>query len=152
MTRAWLIRAATSDDAAVVQRIARAAYARYPEELGLEPAPLFVEYADEIANKNVQLVCASDDTVFGFLIVNTQDTFWIDQIAIDEQAQRRGFGTVLLRQAEQSARQAGFTHVYLLIHALMIDNQHWYTRHGYVEIDRRIDAGLDRVFFRKTLT
>ena len=41
--------------------------------------------------------------------------------------------------------------VYLCTNAKMTENQVFYPRLGYVEYERKIEAGYDRIFYRKRL-
>ena len=61
-------------------------------------------------------------------------------------------GRALLEFAEREAVRRGFASVHLCTNSRMTENQLLYPKIGYVEYDRRTEAGYDRVYYRKTLT
>lgn len=151
MVRECLIRRATSDDAKAVHAIAQSAYRHYEQALGIRPAPLTTDYRLSIATQDVWLAMADAGSICGFVIVDIDEHYWIDNIAVSPCHQGFGVGRCLLRHAERGAENCGFSSIYLLTHALMTDNRRWYARQGYIELDRRIDSGRDRIFFVKRL-
>ena len=81
----------------------------------------------------------------------TQDGFYVDTVAVSAKCRGTGVGRALLEFAEAEAVRRGFTSIYLCTNAKMTENQALYTKLGYVEYDRRTEAGYDRVFYRKAL-
>jgi GNAT superfamily N-acetyltransferase len=58
----------------------------------------------------------------------------------------------LLQFAEGEALRRGHTAIYLCTNARMTENQVLYPKIGYVEYDRKSEAGYDRVYYRKVLS
>ena len=63
----------------------------------------------------------------------------------------RGYGRRLIEHVEQAAIRNGLDAVELYTNEKMVENISMYPKLGYTEVDRRIDKGFSRVFFRKTL-
>ncbi len=133
----------------------RSAYARYVALIGREPAPMTADYAALIARGEVWV--ATQDAcpgavLVGVLVLRPQPpALLLDNVAVLPAWQRRGIGRALLAYAESQARQQGLSEVTLYTNAKMVDNQRLYAALGYVETDRRVEAGFSRVFFRKPL-
>jgi GNAT superfamily N-acetyltransferase len=62
-----------------------------------------------------------------------------------------GVGRALLVFAEGEARRQGYKSIYLATNSKMTENQLFYPKIGYVEYDRRVQSGYERVFYRKQL-
>jgi GNAT superfamily N-acetyltransferase len=83
---------------------------------------------------------------------NTDEGFFLENVAVRPEIKGTGVGRHLLQLAEAEARQKGFESIYLSTHELMTENRALYTRIGYVQYDHRVVNGYPRVFFRKTLS
>ena len=145
------IRAARVDEARRIGEIARAAYLKYVPRVGREPAPMRADFAAEIAARRVVVVEAGD-MVAGYMIAwRKADGYFIDSIAVDPAEQGRGFGRLLMDQAEQEARRHGLSAIRLYTNAAMTENLSLYRHLGFVETHRAIEQGFDRVFMRRDL-
>ncbi|MEE9589165.1 MAG: GNAT family N-acetyltransferase [Hyphomicrobiaceae bacterium] len=145
------IRAAMADDADAVRRCAEQAYAMYVARIGKKPAPMIADFAGQIAKGLVHVVeCAGD--VAGFIVhFANDDHYFIENVALRPEHQGHGLGRRLLRFAEAEAQRQGFGRVELYTNAAMTENLEFYPRLGYVEFERRHEAGFSRVYFRKEL-
>ncbi len=74
---------------------------------------------------------------------------WI--YALFPRFQGLGLGMQLIDFVEQQARGGGYGSIELYTNAKMTENLGLYPRLGYVEFDRRHEAGFDRVYFQKKL-
>jgi len=93
-----------------------------------------------------------DNQVVGVLVqYETEDGFYIDTVAAIPAYQGAGVGRALLVFAEHEAQRRGFQSIYLCTNTKMTENQIFYPKIGYVEYDRRLDQGYDRIFYRKQL-
>ena len=79
------------------------------------------------------------------------DHLLLESIAIAPEAQSRGYGALLLRRADDDARDAGLSEVRLYTNAAMTENIVMYPRFGYIETHRAGQDGFRRVFFSKAL-
>jgi ribosomal protein S18 acetylase RimI-like enzyme len=145
------IRRARQADAGEVGSCVERAYTRYAARMGIMPAPALDDYARVIREREVW-VAEVDGTLAGVLVLaETPQGFLLDNVAVDPPYQRRGLGRMLLDFAEERATKAGYGSIYLYANVAMTENIASYTRHGYVEYDRRVEGPYDRVYLRKTL-
>jgi len=123
----------------------------YIERMGKPPAPMLADFPAMIAARQVW-IAEMDGQVVGVLVqYETERGFYIDTVAVIPALQGAGVGRALLIFAEQEAQRRGFRSIYLCTNAKMTENQVFYPKIGYIEYDRKIDDGYDRVFYRKQL-
>jgi GNAT superfamily N-acetyltransferase len=146
-----IIRQASSSDALSVERIVRAAYAKYVARIGKPPGPMNDDYAARIAQQAVWLLIASGEIAGILVLLEEDDHLLLDNVAVDPRHQGKGIGRALIDFAEQEARRRGHAEIRLYTHQAMHENIVLYPRLGYEETGRGEQAGFQRVFFRKTL-
>jgi len=128
-----------------------AAYRHYVERIGRQPAPMLDDYAEVIRSRRVT-VAERDGELAGILVLDQNaEGFLLENVAVDPAHKGKGLGRMLLERADDEARRAGYDSIYLYTHEKMIENQALYAKLGYVEYDRRTEAGLARVYMRKQL-
>jgi ribosomal protein S18 acetylase RimI-like enzyme len=146
-----LIREATASDAVSAKLCVASAFTKYIERIGKEPAPMLLDFSAEVDAKHVW-VAELNTVVVGVLVqYETEFGFYIDTVAVLPESQGTGVGRALLLFAEQEAVQRDFSSLYLCTNSKMTENQILYPRIGYVEFDRQVVGGYDRVFYRKQL-
>lgn len=94
----------------------------------------------------------ADGSVVGGLVGELRlDWLYVDWLWVDEQVRGEGHGEALMRLAEDSARQAGCTHIHLWTWSFQAPE--FYPRLGYREFGRLADHpnGHDMVMFCKNL-
>lgn len=144
-------RPATPADARAIQSLVEIAYAGYVERMGRRPVPMDVDYALEIAEREVW-VLPREGRIVGVLVVHAEpDHLFVHNVAVDPALQGRGLGKALLELAEQRARELGLDELRLLTNELMIENRALYAHLGWEETDVRSEHGYRRVYFRKRL-
>ena len=147
-----VVRAATATDVPGVTRCVCAAYLRYIERVGKQPAPMLQDYAQVIRTSQVH-IAEREGLILGVLeLLVTDEGFLLDSIAVDPSAQGAGVGRQLFEFAEQEAKRHGYDSIYLMTNEKMTENQALYSRIGYILFDRRIVHGYPRVLMRKALT
>ncbi len=147
-----VVRPATVADIPGVTRCVCAAYLRYIERVGKQPAPMLHDYAIVIRTSQVH-VAEREGHVLGVLeLLITDEGFLLDSIAVDPVAQGTGVGRKLFALAEQEAVHHGYDSIYLMTNEKMTENQALYARMGYVLFDRRVVDGYCRVLMRKVLS
>ena len=146
-----MIRPARPDEAQWARALVRRAYALYVPRMGQEPAPMLADYGALIEAREVWLL--EHDGQAAALIVLRPDgnALFVENIAVDPEAQRKGHGRMLLAFAEREARRLALTAIRLYTNAAMTENLSYYPRLGFREIDRREEEGYKRVFFEKRL-
>jgi GNAT superfamily N-acetyltransferase len=146
-----IIREASRVDAPAAKACVAASFELYIARIGKPPAPMLLDFAAEIEARRVW-VAEVDGNVAGVLVqYETEQGFYIDTVAVAPDHQGAGVGKALLQFAEQEALRRGYDSLYLCTNTKMTENQIFYPRIGYVEYDRKLDDGYDRVFYRKSL-
>lgn len=153
------IRPAEPGDLPAIRAIAEAAYRPYVARNGLEPAPLFEDYAARTADGQLWVLtaeCAPGgpdcERVRGFLVlIERGDHLLLDNIAVDPAAQGRGYGRALMDFAEGYARWASLPAIRLYTQEIMVENIVIYSARGYVETHRATEQGLRRIHMEKRL-
>jgi GNAT superfamily N-acetyltransferase len=146
-----VIREASVTDASAVKACVVAAFEIYTERIGKPPGPMLLDFPTEIEARHVWLA-ESHGEVIGVLVqYETQHGFYIDTVAVDPDHQGTGVGKALLQFAEQEAIRRGYGSIYLCTNVKMTENQTFYPRIGYIEYERKLDGGYDRIFYRKQL-
>jgi ribosomal protein S18 acetylase RimI-like enzyme len=146
------IRAAQPADREGIAACVHAAYAKYVPRMGKQPAPMLADYADLIA-RGVVWVIGDPAAIRGVVVCfPAPDHFFLENVAVDPAYQGTGLGRTLMHFVEAQARAGGYNEIRLYTHERMTENIPYYERLGYREIERRIEDGYQRVFFRKTLT
>jgi len=148
----YSLRPAQAADAAAVEACVHAAYRHYIDRIGRKPGPMLDDY-DEVIRQRQVTIAESGGRVAGVLVLDqTAEGFLLENIAVDPSHKGKGLGKMLLELAEAEAKRAGFDSVYLYTHEKMAENLAGYAKFGYVEYDRRVEAGLARVYMRKKLS
>lgn len=145
------IRRATATDCAPVELLARAAYQKYVERIGKEPAPMIADFSSQI-NEGKVLVVVDINTVVAFAVCYPlNNEFHLENIAVSPDCQAGGVGTRLLEAVEQQAKQGGFDVISLYTNEKMVENLAWYKKTGFSETGRYFKDGFNRVYFKKSL-
>jgi ribosomal protein S18 acetylase RimI-like enzyme len=145
------VRPAAPADAAGVRACVVSAFEHYVERIGKPPAPMLLDFDAEIRANRVWVV-SGDSGIIGALVQYETDLgFYIDTVAVSPSSQGKGVGRALLELAEREALGRGYRSIYLCTNSKMTENQALYPRLGYVEYERKNEAGYDRVFYRKEL-
>jgi ribosomal protein S18 acetylase RimI-like enzyme len=145
------IRRAAAGDAPGAAEITSAAYRRYIQRIGREPAPMAADF-DALIAAGCVWVATDQDRMVGVLVLRLTDTvLLLESVAVDPAHQGRGIGRSLIDHAERVARDAGLGAVELYTNAHMTENLRLYPSLGFDVVDRRHQDGFDRVFFRKSV-
>jgi ribosomal protein S18 acetylase RimI-like enzyme len=140
------IRPARAEDVAAIRAVAQAAFAPYLAAIGRAPAPMVADFAAQVA---AGLVTVAGLPVAGYIVAWPRDgVLYVDNLAVRPEAQGTGLGARLLNHAEAMARVRGLEAVELYTNAAMSAALRFYPARGYVETDRRREAGFERVYFR----
>ena len=145
-----MIRPATAADEPAIRACAQAAYALYVPRIGRRPAPMDADFAGQIAAGFAHVAVDGAGLVTGYVICWPRgDHLYLDSIAVGVKGQ--GLGAALMAHAEALARAGGMRSIQLYTNAKMTENLTLYPHLGFVQTDRRMDEGFDRVFFEKRL-
>jgi ribosomal protein S18 acetylase RimI-like enzyme len=144
-------RPATPDDVAAIAGVVRRAYSMYLTRMDREPAPVQDDYGALVADGKVAVAVDGEggDVVGAIVRWVVDGDLYVDNIAVEPAAHRRGIGNLLVELAIAEARSAGCRRVWLYTNAVMTENVGFYERRGFVQYDRRVDQGYDRIFFER---
>lgn len=152
---------ATPADAPALQALVNAAYTKYIPRIGRPPAPMNTDYAALIASPSeyhVHMLRADSDrdsdVAVGALVLADHahdDAVHVDNLVVDPSAQGRGYGRLLMDAAEKYAWEQKRGALTLHTNEKMVENLAIYAKMGFAEVDRRVEDGYHRVYFRKTL-
>lgn len=147
-----VIRLAAASDEAAVRACAEAAYQRYVEAIGREPAPMVADFGTQIADGKVHVAADGSGNLQGFIVFFPKDArMFLENVAVHPAAAGKGIGKALIGFCEAEARLLGLDAVALYTNAKMTENLTIYPRLGYLETGRRTEDGFDRVYFEKAL-
>ena len=143
------LRPARETDVTRLESIIAVAYDKYLTRMDRPPAPMLRDLRPDIEAGNVWV---AGNPIAGLIcLAPADDALLIGNVAVDPNAQGRGFGRLLLDFAEHHAFHLGIGKLRLYTNEVMTENLAIYTHLGYREIDRRTEAGYSRVFMEKQL-
>ena len=85
-------------------------------------------------------------------LVQTESQLLIENVAVHPSVQGTGLGRRLMDFAESEARARGLSRLTLYTNEAMTENVPMYNHLGFVEFDRRTEAGLRRIYMEKDLS
>jgi ribosomal protein S18 acetylase RimI-like enzyme len=129
------IKRAGSQDAQVVRRLVREAYAKWVPILGREPMPMKADYERAIQEHEIDLLYVDGRLVALIEIIMNSDHLFIENVAVAPEHQGQGLGRHLLSHAEQKARSAKLAKLCLLTSQAFEANIRLYESVGF-HIDR----------------
>ncbi|KAL5340499.1 acyl-CoA N-acyltransferase [Aspergillus crustosus] len=162
------IRRATFSHIPSIQYIVTEAYTKYIPRIGKLPAPMLADYNALLANPIHEIFVllsphssaspdsdtATESTVVGSILLNISDSaaLRINNLVVDPSAQGKGYGRLLMRFAEERARDTGRGALELYTNVKMVENLEFYAKLGFLEVGRREEDGYERVFFKKDIS
>lgn len=130
--------------------IARTAYQQYVAAIGKEPAPMVADYASHIANDTI-ITASLDGVLIAFaVIIEKEDGFWLETIAVADGYRGQGVGTGLLGEVERFIATKARSYQ-LYTNEKMSGNKEWYLSLGFALTEVKTQAGYRRIFFKKEL-
>ncbi len=145
------IRVAAVDDLAAVSYCARLAYSKYVERMDKEPAPMNADFASLIQSEQV-FIAISKSSFAGYVVIEINPNhIQLKNIAVLPAQTGKGIGKMLIEFVEQVAIDKGLKAIELYTNEVMTENLTMYPKLGYIEFERKQQAGFNRVFFRKLL-
>jgi ribosomal protein S18 acetylase RimI-like enzyme len=161
------IQQATPTDLPAITTLVSLAYSPYLSHLdGKLPAPMTADYASLIVSSSLYTLIANGEVVGCISLSPTNPTpstqtypstsssttaLEVNNLAIHPASQGKGYGKLLLRFAEDVAKDKGLGSCCLYTNVKMIENVALYGRLGYKETGRFSQDGFERVGFVKVL-
>lgn len=142
-------RRATADDADLLGRIAREAYAKYAARMEKPPAPVSYDYRQVVA-EGWTWALVDERNVVGMVTLVPMDGFLLFRnLAVLPAFHGRGLGKLALSFAEEQARELSLPEVRLWTNVYMPENIPFYRAAGYVETHRSKRDGYRFIHFSK---
>ncbi|OHE91362.1 acetyltransferase [Colletotrichum orchidophilum] len=153
--KGYFLARASTEHVPHIQSIIRAAYSKYIDRIGKEPAPMKADYHELIKTQLVYiLVDEESGAVVGAILLrhnSSASVLHINNLVVAPEAQGRGYGRVLMKSAEDVARAFLCTSLQLYTNVKMYENLTLYPKMGFTETERKTEDGYERVFFRRKL-
>jgi GNAT superfamily N-acetyltransferase len=143
---------ANLDDLNAVKRCVEAAYRDYETTIGVSPGPLHDDYEELIRSGHVWTCKDAQGRVAGILVLFVlDDCLLLDNVAVFPQWQGSGIAGHFQDVAIREARARGLGKMRLYTHQKMTALIQMYQDHGWIETERRREAGYDRVYMEKEI-
>ena len=143
------IRPACEADLTDIQSCARQAYEKYVSRMDKKPAPMHADFETQIAKGYIDVAVYGSHLVGYAVFYPEGKHFHLENVAVSPAYSGRGLGRCLIEHVERIAKGAGYEAVMLYTNEAMTENLSLYPKMGYVEVERRREAGFNRVYFRK---
>jgi GNAT superfamily N-acetyltransferase len=137
----------------VRRALTRTVYAKWISCIGREPKPMTADYDAAVRDHWIDLL-DEDGRLVGLIeMMPAPDHLWIQNIAVRESAQGKGFGKMLLAHANGVARRIGVPEIRLNTNAAFTANLGFYARAGFAETRReQLPDGGTAVFFARPVS
>lgn len=153
MKEKFLLRKAELMDVTAVENLVQRAYSHYIDRIGSPPGPMLDDYKLILKDHTVWIIeDVFEKQLAGLLVLIKQPKLLLDNIAVDPEYQGKGLGKELMALAESEAKVFGYDAIELYTHVKMVENIALYGKLGYIERERKVERGLERVYMEKELT
>jgi N-acetylglutamate synthase-like GNAT family acetyltransferase len=144
---------ATIEDIPAIKSMVNSAYSKYIERIGKPPAPMTEDWEQEMKTHEVMMLKDNDQTVgsIDFHVDDQTNSLKINNVVVDAGSQGRGYGYWMMEHVETEGRERGLSSVTLYTNVKMIENVQFYGKLGFVEMERKMEDGFERIYFRKSL-
>jgi ribosomal protein S18 acetylase RimI-like enzyme len=137
------LRVAREGDAEAIRALTREAYAKWVDLTGREPLPMRVDYSDAVRKHRFDLLYVGGCLAALIETVPEGDCLLIENVAVRPAFQGRGFGTRLLKMAEELAASLALAGVRLYTNKLFVQNIRLYEALGYrMEREEELNGGV----------
>ncbi|KAJ6019591.1 hypothetical protein N7499_009444 [Penicillium canescens] len=144
---------ATIEDIQAIKSMVNSAYSKYIERIGKPPAPMTEDWEQEMETHEVMMLKDNDQTVgsIDFHVDDQTNSLKINNVVVDVGSQGRGYGYWMMKHAEIEGRERGLSSITLFTNVNMIENVRFYGKLGFIETERKMEDGFERIYFRKSL-
>lgn len=142
---------ANISEVSLIESIVKEAYEKYIPIIGRPPFPLIDDYEKLISDNKVHVIFFKD-IIVGICVISIEDDcVFLENFAIKNEYQNKGFGRLLFALAEVLAKWLQKPSIQLCINKEMELNHAFYKRLGYAEIDICEENGLTIVYLGKNI-
>lgn len=145
---------AAPEDIPVIKSMVDAAYCKYIERIGKPPAPMTADYHVLMQTHEIFLLQKPNGNIMGSIMFRSDlpsNSIEINNLVVDPLAQGLGYGRILMDYAENIAKERGHSSLTLYTNVKMYENLGLYVKLGFIETERKVEDGFERVYFRKPL-
>jgi ribosomal protein S18 acetylase RimI-like enzyme len=142
---------ATQADVEPIRSMIIAAYSKYIERIGKEPAPMNADYQALVDEGKVFVLKEGEELLGSIVVAREGDAVSVNNLCVAPAMQGKGYGRILMGHAEEMARSQGLAAVILYTNEKMYENIALYSKLGFAEVGRKTADGYARVYFRKQL-
>lgn len=143
---------ADASDADAIRTLTREAYAKWIAVTGREPLPMRIDYSQALKTHRFDLLYAGGKLAALIETVPDGEALLIVNVAVATAMQGHGFGTLLLKHAEELAVSAGLKRARLYTNKLFTDNIRMYEARGYrFDREERLNNGVS-IHMSKAIT
>jgi ribosomal protein S18 acetylase RimI-like enzyme len=125
------LRRASPDDVPAIAALKDAAYRPNESIIGVPSLPRIADYGEVIATHEVWLAETGGALDGALVLEDKPGAFTLWSIAVAPAAAGRGIGAMLMRFAEDRARELGHQAIHLYTHEKLVERVGWYQRLGY---------------------
>lgn len=126
-----IIRRAGPDQIAEIRELTLRAYAKWVPITPRKPRPMTADYTISVQENRFDFLYENDTLVGLIETVQQGDELMIVNVAVDPDYQGKGFGTRLMKHAEQLAKASALRATRLYTNRLMAENITLYEHLGY---------------------
>lgn len=148
-TKPAVVRLAETGDTDRIRSIVKAAYSKYTQRIGKEPAPMKCDFQKLILRRSIYVLCHEERIVGSIQLTKDGQVVHVNSVVVDPMNQGLGYGRQLMNYAEQFAKSVGGTLIALYTNEKMHENLCLYPKLGYIEVARKMEDGYNRVYFEK---
>lgn len=145
------IRLARAEETEALHALVLRAYAAYPEQIGVRPAPMDDDYAARVAAGQAFVAFEGEELVGAVVLIAGEEHLQIDNVAVEPSWQNRGVGGELLQFAQTHAMALGLSELRLYTNVAMARNRVIYAHLGYHETELEEGPRFTRVHFSKRI-
>ncbi|WP_374293620.1 GNAT family N-acetyltransferase [Sphingomonas sp.] len=131
MTSPLSIRRAGAEQVEQIRDLSVRAYAKWVPITPRKPRPMTADYSASVLTNQFDFLFEGERLVGLIETVQQDADLMIVNVAVEPDCQGKGYGTHLMRHAEQIARELGLSGTRLYTNKLMTENIALYERLGY---------------------
>lgn len=126
-------------------------FSPYTKVLGQTPAALKKDYQKSIRLKKVHVAEYNGAIVGTIVIDRNKDLVTVTSLSVLPKYRGKKIGLGLMQFSEDLSRKMGITKITLFTNVLLENNIFFFKKAGYIEMNRSIEEGYERVYFEKFL-
>lgn len=155
--RPWRIRKAAERDREALEAVVEEAFGVYLPRMDRKPYPMLDDYGAYIRAGQAFVLeeggaaggGAAQESIRGCIVLapDIDGALSLEVLAVNGDSQGKGYGRALVDFALRHAMTLGCPRLKLYTNEVMTEAQAFYTRLGFTETRRALDAGYRRVFY-----